>query len=39
MLVNEGKSKNHQDNYNQEIKHLYLCFIAVIKHGYEFGCI
>jgi len=22
-----------------EIKLLYPCFIAVIKHGYEFGCV
>jgi len=26
-------------DYAKEIKHLYQCFIAVIKYGYEFGCI
>jgi len=24
---------------NKEIKHMYPCFIAVIKYGYEFGCV
>jgi len=25
--------------FNKEIKHMYPCFIAVLKYGFEFGCV
>ena len=38
--LHETNSKQkHVLVYVKEIKHPYPCFIAVIKHGYEFGCV
>ena len=33
------KIQNIEQTFIKEIENMYPCFIAVIKYGYEFGCV